>query len=317
LTNIAVLGTGSIGLRHLRIFSSLPGVDVFAVPVRPERINELKSEGYKTAGRYEDLPKLDGVVVATNTISHLLDAEKALNYGAHVLIEKPIAPSATGVRSLLELAGTQKKEVFVGCCLRFSPSMLTFRQRLPEIGPSYAVEITCRSYLPDWRPERDYRTGYAADAHEGGVLRDLIHEIDYGLWLFGTPHRVFGHLDNSARLGIPTEDQATLLWKSVKGTQVCIQLDYLARFPLRFMTAFCEFGQISVDLIKNQVTLQRPGLSNETIKIESHTDEMYLGQARAFLSAIQGEDSGQLASGTEGLIALSVCESCTGEEVIL
>lgn len=309
LIKIAVMGSGSIGMRHLRILSALPGMEVCAIPVRPERIRELNAEGFKVALRLDDLPKQDGVIVATNTGRHLSDAESALRLGSHVLIEKPLAISTTGVSSLLEFASAVKKSVFVGCCLRFSKSLLAFREHLGDIGSAYAVEISCRSYLPDWRPGRDYRSGYAAHPQEGGVLRDLIHEVDYAMWLFGLPKSVSGRLANSGRLGIPTEDQAMLAWTSGQKVQVCIHLDYLARNPMRQMTAFGVEGQVSVDLVGQVVSIQKPGEKQITIDLNAPRDDMYIDQVKSFLQAIEGKDPGQLASGTEGLNALAICDA--------
>lgn len=323
MTRIAIWGTGSIGMRHLRIFSTLQGVDIFAIPTRPERVSELRAAGFQAESQLDYLPDLDGVVVATNTRRHLSDAKAALQLGAHVLIEKPLAPSKAGVRDLLDFAIAQKVGVFVGCCLRFDSSLTTFRQKLPEIKPVYTVEISCRSYLPEWRPGNNYQTGYAASLQEGGVLRDLIHEIDYALWLYGEPTRVFGRLANSGQLGIPTEDQAILLWKSNQGVQVCIQLDYLARTPVRYMTAYGENGQISVDLINRKVTYQKPGDPPDIVSLNAARDDMYLGQAQAFLQAINGEETGNLASGIDGLRSLAICDAarqcsliCGAEELV-
>jgi predicted dehydrogenase len=197
----------------------------------------------------------------------------------------------------------------VGCCLRFHDSLLAFREHLAEVGPFYAVEISCRSYLPDWRAGYDYRSGYAANPQEGGVLRDLIHEIDYALWLFGMPESVYCQFANSGQLGIPTEEQASLLWRSDQGVQVSIQLDYLTRNPVRRMAAYGVNGQLGVDLIGQTVTVQKTAALPETFDLKGAKDKMYFDQARAFLRAIDRDDSMQLASGLEGLNALAVCDA--------
>jgi len=296
-------------MRHLRILSAMPGVDVYAVPIRQERLTELRAAEYKTTLTLDEIPHLDGVVIATNTGRHLSDAKLALDADAHILIEKPLATSSVGVQPVLDLAAARKKQVFVGCCLRFNRSLLAFREHLPDFGSIYAVEISCRSYLPDWRPGRDYRIGYAADPQQGGVLRDLIHEVDYALWLFGPTKRVSGKLIHSGRLELPTEDQATLIWTSEQGVQVCIQLDYLARSPVRLMKAFGAHGQMSVDLISQIVTLNKIGEEQKMIDLKVPYDDLYIEQAKAFLSAIEGNTPGQLASGIEGLVALAVCDA--------
>ena len=51
---VAVLGTGSIGMRHLGVLRAMDGVRPIAVPVRPERVNELSGAGLATARDVED-----------------------------------------------------------------------------------------------------------------------------------------------------------------------------------------------------------------------------------------------------------------------
>jgi predicted dehydrogenase len=309
MVKIVILGTGSIGLRHLRILDALSDVDVTAIPVRPERVPELSSQGFQAAERLEDVLPVDGVIVATNTGRHLQDAQHAINAGAHVLIEKPLAPSTQGVRSLLELAQAKHRKVFTGYCLRFDPSLQMFRQNLNEIGPIYAVEISCRSYLADWRPGRNYRKSYAADQEEGGVLRDLSHEIDYALWLFGLPQEVTGFLSNSGRLKISSEDQAALFWRTNESVQVCIHLDYLAKPPVRYMKAFGAAGWIELDLIKRLVTIHTHNSTEEHRQVQHTADQIYIDQSLAFIAAIEGNDSKPLATGREGFHALAIADA--------
>ena len=50
-----------------------------------------------------------------------------------------------------------------------------------------SAHVSCQSWLPDWRPGRDYRESYSARADEGGALRDLVPELDYATALLGRP----------------------------------------------------------------------------------------------------------------------------------
>jgi predicted dehydrogenase len=99
------------------------------------------------------------------------------------------------------------------------------------------------------------------------------------------------------------------MWISDQGIQVCIQLDYLARTPVRHITAFGANGQVSVDLISQMIAIQKPGKEQKTIDLKASHDEMYIEQAKAFLRAIEGKDSDQLASGNEGLAAIAICDA--------
>ncbi len=144
-------------------------------------------------------------IIATDTGRHALDGIEAAEWGLHLLVEKPLATDATEARRLCARAAASRK-IFVGCVMRFSKSLNTFREMLNSIGRVNPVRIECQSYLPDWRPARDYRESYSARPDEGGVLRDLIYEIDYAGWLFGWPCALQAKVKNLGRLGINADE---------------------------------------------------------------------------------------------------------------
>src|SRR5262249_36514462 len=154
---------------------------------------------------------------------HLRDAHEALDHGFHLLIEKPLASSVEGVGALAKKAYQSKLQVHVACNLRFARGMSLVRERLSELGTLYSARAECQSYLPAWRPGTDHRVGYAARVDEGGVMRDLVHEIDYALWLAGRPRTVYARLGNSGELEIASEESADLLWQVERGPTVSLR----------------------------------------------------------------------------------------------
>ncbi len=308
---IVVHGTGSIGMRHLRVFRDLASELVIAVPKRPERCEDLRHEGFSSVASMSDAAVPDALlVIASDTGRHIRDAVDAMALGfAGLLIEKPLAPSVQGLRELEMACSRIPNKIFVACNLRFAASMSVFRNRLAEIGRIHHVRIEAQSYLPEWRPERDYRQSYSADAAQGGVLRDLIHEIDYAVWLFGRPGNVYAMLSNTGRLGIASEESADLLWQVPSGPTVSMRLDYLTRQYRRIMTATGKLGEIIWDFPTQTVTLRKVGCPPEVIVTPQARDEMMHSQAVAFLSACQTGAQSQLATLEEGAFAVALCDA--------
>jgi predicted dehydrogenase len=178
-----------------------------------------------------------------------------------------------------------------------------------DIGPVHSVRIECQSFLPEWRPGTDYRRAYCARADEGGVLRDLIHEIDYAIWLFGRPCKLFARLKNSSALGIESDESADLYWESPAGASVSIRLDYLTRIPRRKMTAFGELGDLEWDYFGKRVALALAGRPQQIWNIEQERDEMLRDQAAAFLRFAETHDASSLATLEEGAFAVAVCDT--------
>ncbi len=307
---VCILGTGSIGSRHMGVLKEA-GAEVIPIPVRAERLTQLEAEGYRCARSLEEARELGATaaVVATDTRRHACDAAEALRLGYAVLVEKPLAPTLAEGRPVLTASEATGGKVFVACCLRFDAGIRRFRERLPEVGEVHSVRVECRSYLPDWRPGRDYRKAYSASADEGGVLRDLIHEVDYAVMLFGQPTGVFGRLQRTGRLGIEAEEAAEATWLAPGGARISLELDYLSRFPTRVLRAAGSEAELVLDIVGRRLTLLGPGGLRREEAIGGTRGDMYAAQASAFLAAANGESPGELATLDEGLAALALCDA--------
>lgn len=310
VSTVLVHGTGSIGSRHLRVLDRGLGVRTLALPARGPRAAAAGEactivESYAAAAAQG----ATAAVIATTTGRHLDDAHDALRAGLHLLVEKPLAASTAGIAALDRAARDGGRHVFVGCCLRFAAPLVRFRELLPHIGAVHHVRIECQSYLPDWRPGTDYRASYSARADEGGVLRDLIHEIDYAAWLFGWPAAVTARLGNTGALDIAAEEWAELDWQAPSAAAVSIHLDFLTRPARRVMRAHGEHGTVEVDLIEQRVVLALAGKPADAAHIPQDRDAMMAEQSRAFLAAVSGGTPGALATLDDGGRALAICDA--------
>jgi predicted dehydrogenase len=302
---IAVLGTGSIGMRHARALRDLDSVEVVLVPVREPRRRELEEQGWRVSESVGKIDNLSGVIVATDTGRHVADLGAAVEAGARcVLVEKPVAPSI----EIAKGAQIRGSRAFVGYCFRFDQGLAAFEDALSDAGDLHRVDIRAGSYLPNWRPGRDYRSGYASRPSEGGVLLDLSHEIDYALHLFGVPRVVTASMSNSGRLGIESEDQADLRWISARGAAVNIELDYLTRPTVRTAVAYGSKATVTWDLANRTITQAGAERVNRT-ELGGKKDDMYERQALAFLGACEGGEGAGLVTWDEGMAVVATCDA--------
>jgi predicted dehydrogenase len=281
---VLVRGTGSIGSRHLNVLRERLGVAAVAMPVRPERAAELSGNGVDVALSLDDARSLRPrcSIVATDTSRHIEDAIPLLAFG-DVLVEKPLAPRAEGIASLASAANRSKRAVYVAFPFRFDPGFRSLARACAQIGRLVSVRIECESYLPDWRPQRDYRESYSARASEGGVLRDLAHELDYAVRLFGRPDRVFCGVANRGILGIEAEESADLWWEARDGVPVSIHLDYLSRVSRRMVRVVGEKATVTWNVLKGSVAQTQPGTERlEQLRVDR--DGTMAAMLRAFLS---------------------------------
>jgi predicted dehydrogenase len=193
--------------------------------------------------------------------------------------------------------------------LRFSRSLNTFKEHLETVGLLHSVRIECRSYLPDWQTGRPYSETFRARPVEGGVLLDLIHEIDYAGWIFQWPASIQARVKNLGRLGIDADEIADLAWETVSGCSVSVGLDFLSRPPRRGIIASGRNGSIQWDGLTGKVLVQLGGAPEREIVTKQSVDEMFSAQMEAFVATITDRPGKAPASLEDGVNALAVCDA--------
>ena len=248
-----VVGTGSIGARYLRVLPVLTHHQPIAVPIGGELRDSELAEAV-TLERLGDLgrPHVDLCIIASSTERHLEDYNRFRDSADLVLIEKPLASSIHALSSFdISCPAT---EVAVASPLRFTEGFGVVQAHIESLGTITGVDVECRSWLPAWRPGTDFRTSYSADATHGGVLLDLVHEIDYCLQLFGPPAELSATLSHDSVLGIASESTAHLLWR-FGAYDLRMVLDYVSRPLSRSLTVYGTLRSLRWDLLEASVEL--------------------------------------------------------------
>ncbi len=304
---ILVVGDGSIGRRHMRNLQTLPHIQVMACSSHLRAAPLSGSENFSSLDEAFDRQP-DAVVVANRTSEHLPVALAAASRGCHLLIEKPLSHTLQDIDALKTMRDHRRLTVMVGCNMRFHPALRAIREALDEklLGDVLSVQVHCGSYLPDWRPGRDYRSCYSAQrAQGGGVLLDLVHELDYAHWLFGDVQAVSAFLGKRSDLVIDTEDVADLLLQFHSGLVAQVHLDYVQRTPSRGCRVVGSDGTVIWSDEQGHVQLLRPGEPERVLwKRPADYDRnlMYLEEMHHFVRCVEervppliGLDDGEAA----------------------
>ncbi|GAA6527319.1 Gfo/Idh/MocA family oxidoreductase [Intrasporangium sp. DVR] len=310
---VVIRGAGSIGQRHARVLGML-GADVSVWPVRPRGARTGDQQILDDLTGPAALSSADLVVVATDTSRHVTDAVAALEAGAgRVLLEKPVAPTRGDAAALAD--HPRAADVWVAAPLRAHEAFRHLSTRLHLVGAPVSAHVRCHSWLPDWRPDRDYRDSYSARPDEGGVLRDLVHELDYAAVLFGRPTLLGARLEHTGPLDIHAEQAATLLWHTELATVTC-RLDYVTRPTSRGVEIHGPDGALLWDVPTATVT-HVDSVSRATstaFPADLDRDTVMVTQARAALELAPDTDpaqrhtAGAPATLAEGLATLDLCD---------
>ncbi len=286
-----VIGYGSIGRRHVRLVGEL-GLSVAVVSRRDVDADVL----YATIAEAVDAFKPDYVVVASRTSEHRKDIATLADCGfkGTLLVEKPVYDTGS------EAVDPRFAAVFVAYNLRFHPVIRRFKEILDTTKP-FAVQAYVGQYLPDWRPETDYRQGYSAiKALGGGVLRDLSHELDCLNWMLGGWTRLTALGGHFSDLEIDSDDVFSLLFETRRCRAVSVQLNYLDSTVRREILALTDCGSLHADLVRGTVEF-----ADERETFASARDDTYLAQHRAVIAG----DTDALCSIDEGLTVMGMIDA--------
>jgi predicted dehydrogenase len=294
---IAILGCGSIGKRHLRNVKSLlkEEGEVIAFDVNQEALDFVSKEyGVRTSSDLDQvLQEADGVFICTPNHLHASLALRAVQNGCHVLVEKPLAHTMENVDELLRLANEKNLTVTVGYMMRFYEPLRRVKQMLDEgkIGKVYGAKVEFGCFLPSWRPTQDYRKNYGAiKAQGGGVILDVIHEINYAKWLFGPVKELFCVGGKQSDLEIDTEDFAQITMRCGDGIIVNMHLDYLQQEYSRNCKIIGEKGIIIWDFVGHKVKVfdkEKGGWEISTAE-KMDFNQTYLAEEKHFLDCVKG-----------------------------
>ncbi|MHA6513691.1 Gfo/Idh/MocA family protein [Tessaracoccus sp. Z1128] len=169
-----LIGLGMMGRHHARNLRSIDGVDLVAVA-------DAAGDPHGLAGDLEVLPDIDAllaqgldyVVVAAPTMYHEEIGLKLAEAGVHALIEKPLAKTVEGARSLVKAFADKGLVGAVGHIERYNPALQSLRKRLEagDLGDLYQVCTRRQGPFP-------------ARIADVGVIKDLAsHDIDLTAWV--------------------------------------------------------------------------------------------------------------------------------------
>jgi len=172
---VGVVGAGSMGKNHARIFSGLEDAQLSAIlDERPEVAQEIaaKYQAKAVANLDEFTAAVDAATIATPTVTHFAIARYLLEHGKHVLVEKPFVETPSQARELCDLAQKHGVVLQVGHIERFNPVLPALEARLTR--PRF-IEATRLSPYP----------GRSLDV--GVVLDVMIHDLEIILHLVRSP----------------------------------------------------------------------------------------------------------------------------------
>ncbi len=194
----AVIGTNFISHEFVRAGRTLDGFKLSAVYSRRRETAGAFAAPYGGARCMSDLSELaacgevDAVYIASPNAFHVEQAERMLQSGKHVLLEKPAAPDARAFARLCAVAGENGVTLLEGMRTAFTPGFAAVRGALDRLGTVRRVSLTYCQYSSRYD---QFKRGVVENAFDpslcNGALMDIgVYCVHALIALFGRPARV-------------------------------------------------------------------------------------------------------------------------------
>ncbi len=243
----AVIGVGSIGQNHARVYREMDGAQLVGV-ADANASNAAKIGNRLNVPYYSDVEKLleeqkpDLVSISVPTSLHFSVGMDMIKRGLHVLVEKPITSTLEQAEELVAAAKKQGVMLAVGHIERFNPAVMELRRRLKEGYAGRVYKIHAQRLSP-----------YPSRIQDAGVVIDLAsHDIDLMRYLTGEEIiRVFG--ETLQTINSDREDMFNGLLRFRNGTVGVLDVNWMTPTKIRRLTVTGARGMFDCNLISQEL----------------------------------------------------------------
>ena len=305
---VGVIGVGSMGRHHARVYRELPNVELFAVADADTERAEAVADDYdaRVLSTEGVLTAVDAVSVTVPTEYHYAVAKDAMDRGTHVLVEKPFVEDPDAGHDLIATAREAGLTLQVGHVERFNPAVRTVQDIVPDLD---VIAVDARRL----GPPVDREIGDSA------VLDLMIHDIDVVRSL------VDGDVADVDAFRAPEDPYVTASLQFDDGVVGTLTASRVTQERVRQLSITARECQVNVDYMKQSVGIHRHSLPeyveqngdvryrNETVIERPTVDngEPLKKELASFVDAV-ATGSEPVVTGEDGLRALSIAHRVDG-----
>jgi len=141
---VVVAGLGNMGLSHARAYHDNPGFEIACLVNRSSVDLPAELTDYDMSSSFEDALKIhkpDLASINTYSDSHADFAVMALETGAHIFVEKPLATTVEDAQRVVDCAVANGRKLVVGYILRHHPSWKCLIEEARKLGGPFVFRM--------------------------------------------------------------------------------------------------------------------------------------------------------------------------------
>jgi 2-alkyl-3-oxoalkanoate reductase len=246
---VGIVGSGMISAHHLHAIARYPGCEIVGIVDQQLARARAQADRFSVTNAFQTRAELlalkpDVVHVLTPPGSHAAITIEALEAGAHVYVEKPMAISEDDCNAMLNASARSNRELCIGHCYNYIP-VVARAYELIASGVTGDVVQVAASYNYDIGRNPTFGPEHWSRQLPGGLTEDLaVHMVSFLIRLLGAPTRASavsrvsatasGPLVEEVRGVVETERGLGTLSVSLRGRPDMILLDiWCTRMLLR------------------------------------------------------------------------------------
>ena len=314
---VGLAGLGTMGRNHLRNLAARDDVTLVAV-ADPAPIPQQHALSVAPGARAFADPlvmlaeeRLDAVIVAVPTTLHRAVALAAIERGAAVLIEKPLAGTVDEARDIVRAADVRGVVLQVGHIERFNPAVRELGRRLADgaLSRIYSIKTVRGGPLP----ERIRDVGVTVDlaTHDVDVICHLAGERPVRAYAESTQHVHTAHEDLLyGLLAFPggVVGQLDVNWLTPEKQRHVTVLGQEGMFRADYLSQTLTFTRGALELAPEYLDGYAPTFAGQTAVIPVEPAEPLHREQDAFFEAVRG-GSPVAISGADGLWAVALANA--------
>lgn len=247
MINVAVIGFGSMGRNHARVYNELSDVNLVAIsdPAEAARREAASKFGCRIYADHKKMLKeeaIEAVSIAVPTKLHKQVALHCIDAGVHVLVEKPIADTEENAGAMIHAAEVKDVVLTVGHIERFNPSVAKLKGLIDSGRLGEITSIMAR------------RVGvFPPRIKDANVFLDLaVHDIDiFNYFLGHGPEEVFAKGGEAFKSG--REDHAIIALTYGENTTCMVQVNWITPVKIRELAVTGTKGYAELNYITQEL----------------------------------------------------------------
>jgi predicted dehydrogenase len=258
---IGIVGSGMISGHHLNAATRWVGSEVVGIVDRDIERARAQAAHFSVAHTFENLADLlalkpDVVHILTPPASHAPLAIEALQAGAHVFVEKPMATSEAECEAMSAAAARAGREICVGHCLVYTPAVMQAMELITSGRVGQVVQASV-SFSYDVRRNPSFGTAHWSMQLPGGLAEDLaVHPLSLLIRLLGRSARVMSVTRGAPSIpGNQTADMRALL-DAERGLGT-VSVSLRAKPDMELVDIQCTQALLRLNVSSMSLTVQR------------------------------------------------------------